>query len=59
MNDLEDLKMMLNGCDINEIKQMNLNFNANTYEVFYNEKFYELSFRNYKCIGISCLSSTK
>jgi len=59
MSDLEDLKMMLNGCDINEIRQMNIQFNNNTYEIFYNGKFYQLCFRNYKCIDVSCLSTTK
>lgn len=56
MNDLEDLKMILSGCDITEIRQMNFRFNNNTYEIFYNGKFYQLCFRNFKCVDVYCLS---
>lgn len=59
MGDLEDLKMMLNGCDMYQIREMNLDFNINTYEIFYNGKYYQLYFRNYKCIDIICLSASE
>lgn len=54
--DLEYIKMIVKGCTWSEIKQMfKGDANNNTYEIFYNGKFYQTSFRNFKCIDVYCL----
>lgn len=56
MSDLNDLRMMTKDCTFDEIRQMfKFHFNINTYEIFYNGKFYQASFRHWKCIDVYCL----